>query len=190
MRVISGTCKGRQLKAVPGSSTRPTTDKMKETIFNMIGPYFNGGLGLDLFSGSGGLGIEAISRGLDKVIFVDRDMNAIKTLRGNVSLCRFEDNSEIYRNDAARALKAIVKRDLKFNYIFLDPPYHQQKLVELLEVIAKNNLLTENGFIICEHGADVVLPEKISQLRQEKTGTYGVIGLTIYSAAKKEEDHQ
>ena len=72
MRVISGTCKGRQLKAVPGSRTRPTTDKVKETIFNMIGPYFNGGLGLDLFAGSGGLGIEAISRGLDKVIFVDQ----------------------------------------------------------------------------------------------------------------------
>ena len=71
LRVVSGICKGRPLKAVPGNTTRPTTDKVKEALFNMIGPYFNGGIGLDLFAGSGGLGIEALSRGLDKVIFID-----------------------------------------------------------------------------------------------------------------------
>ncbi|MDG0961887.1 RsmD family RNA methyltransferase, partial [Bacillus paranthracis] len=78
MRVVSGKCKGHPLKAVPGNTTRPTTDKVKESIFNMIGPYFDGGVALDLFGGSGGLGIEAISRGIDKAIFVDRDNKAIK----------------------------------------------------------------------------------------------------------------
>ncbi len=77
MRVVSGSCKGKALQAVPGNSTRPTTDKVKEAMFNMIGPYFEGGIGLDLFAGSGGLGIEALSRGLDKMIFVDRDGKAI-----------------------------------------------------------------------------------------------------------------
>ena len=81
MRVVSGTAKEEHLKAVPGNATRPTTDKVKEAMFNMIGPYFDGGIGLDLFAGSGGLGIEALSRGMDKVIFVDRDDKAIQTIQ-------------------------------------------------------------------------------------------------------------
>ena len=80
MRVVSGKCKGHPLKAVPGSSTRPTTDKVKESIFNIIGPYFEGGQALDLFAGSGGLGIEALSRGMDKAIFVDREYKAVATV--------------------------------------------------------------------------------------------------------------
>ncbi|MEK3887083.1 16S rRNA (guanine(966)-N(2))-methyltransferase RsmD [Bacillus sp. FSL K6-3431] len=181
MRVISGECKGRQLKAVPGNQTRPTTDKVKETLFNVIGPYFSGGLGLDLFAGSGGLGIEALSRGLDKVIFVDRDMKAIQTIKGNLSLCDLDQRSEVFRNDAERALKAIIKRELQFTYIFLDPPYHKQKLTLLLQMIENNNLLINEGAIICEHGADVRLPEDIGGLKQVKKGDFGSIGLTIYS---------
>ena len=109
MRVVSGNCKGKALKAVPGNSTRPTTDKVKEAMFNMIGPYFDGGIGLDLFAGSGGLGIEALSRGLDKMIFVDRDGKAIHTIRDNIHSCGFDDRVEIYRNDAERAIKALIK---------------------------------------------------------------------------------
>ncbi|MBS4177236.1 16S rRNA (guanine(966)-N(2))-methyltransferase RsmD [Lederbergia citrea] len=180
MRVISGTCKGRQLKSVPGSQTRPTTDKIKETIFNVIGPYFTEGLGLDLFAGSGGLGIEALSRGLDKVIFVDRDMNAIQTIKRNIALCGLEEKSEIYRNDSERALKAIIKRDLQFDYIFLDPPYYRQKLVSLLKLIDESKLLKAQGAIICEHSTDVELPQNIGKLVQGKAGDYGSIGLTIY----------
>ncbi len=82
------------LKAVPGNSTRPTTDKVKEAIFNIIGPYFNGGTGLDLFAGSGGLGIEAISRGFEKIIFVDRDGKALQTIKENVKTCGVEQYAE------------------------------------------------------------------------------------------------
>src|SRR4051794_16080351 len=112
MRVVSGSCKGKVLKAVPGNSTRPTTDKVKEAMFNIIGPYFDGGIGLDLFAGSGGLGIEALSRGLDKVIFVDRDGKAIQTIHDNIHSCQFDDKVEVYRNDAERATKAVIKREL------------------------------------------------------------------------------
>ncbi|EIJ79461.1 methyltransferase [Bacillus methanolicus MGA3] len=128
MRVISGACKGRILKAVPGSSTRPTTDKVKEAIFNMIGPYFDGGLGLDLFAGSGGLGIEALSRGLSKVIFVDKDKKAIQIIHENIKTCGLMEQSEVYLNSAERALKAIIKRGLVFDFIFLDPPYKKQQI--------------------------------------------------------------
>ncbi|WP_062105178.1 16S rRNA (guanine(966)-N(2))-methyltransferase RsmD [Bacillus niameyensis] len=180
MRVISGIYKGRQLKAVPGRGTRPTTDKVKETIFNMIGPFFSEGTVLDLFAGSGALGIEALSRGIDKGIFVDKDMKAIQTIKTNIQLCNLDDKSEIYRNDAERALHAISKRNIQFDYIFLDPPYHKQKLESLLEQIEMNQLLKPEGAIVCEHDSNVVLPIQIGCLEQWKQGDYGATGLSIY----------
>ncbi|MCA1029951.1 16S rRNA (guanine(966)-N(2))-methyltransferase RsmD [Bacillus timonensis] len=184
MRVVSGSCKGRPLKSVPGTSTRPTTDKVKESIFNMIGPYFNGGIGLDLFAGSGGLGIEALSRGIEKVIFVDREQKAIQTIKTNLELCQFSHQVEVYRNVADRALKAIIKRDLKFHLIFLDPPYKQQQLKTLIEEIEKNMLLTEDGYIVTEHGSDVTLPAEIGKLQRTKHEVYGLTAITIYSYSR------
>jgi 16S rRNA (guanine966-N2)-methyltransferase len=181
MRVVSGTRKGKSLKAVPGSSTRPTTDKVKEAIFNIIGPYFDGGIGLDLFAGSGGLGIEALSRGAEKVIFVDRDRKAVQTIHENINTCEFEEKAEVYRNDSDRALKAILKRDLAFDLIFLDPPYMKQQLIKLLEVIDSGNLLANGGTILCEHSADVHLPESIGRFIQRKHENYGVISISIYT---------
>ena len=122
MRVVAGSLKGRSIKAVKGTNTRPTTDKVKESIFNIIGPYFDGGMALDLFGGSGNLGIESLSRGIDKVIFVDKEGIAINTIKENVKELRLEDRVEIYRNDAFRALKALVKREIQFDLILLDPP--------------------------------------------------------------------
>ncbi|MBS8263338.1 16S rRNA (guanine(966)-N(2))-methyltransferase RsmD [Mesobacillus boroniphilus] len=187
MRVVSGDLKGRALKAVPGTSTRPTTDKVKEALFNMIGPYFTEGLGLDLFAGSGGLGIEALSRGLDKVIFVDREGKAIHIINENLKSCGLEEKAEVYRNDAVRALKAIQKRDLKFDYIFLDPPYKKQQLVKLLEMIDKENLVQHDGLIVCEHASDINLPEKVGGLVQTRSEKYGIIGITLYKVDAEDE---
>ncbi|WP_246940261.1 16S rRNA (guanine(966)-N(2))-methyltransferase RsmD [Bacillus pinisoli] len=180
MRVVSGKCKGHPLKAVPGQSTRPTTDKVKEAIFNIIGPYFEGGLGLDLFGGSGGLGIEAISRGLDKVIFVDIDQKAIHTIKLNVDSCRLKDQVEIYRNEAEKALKVLIKRELSFDYIFLDPPYHKQKLTSLLSIIDSHHILNEQGKVIVEHSTDVELPETIGELLLTRSEKYGITAISIY----------
>lgn len=88
MRVISGEHRGRKLVAVPGKGTRPTTDKIKESIFNMIGPYFSGGIALDLYAGTGGLGIEALSRGIERCVFVERDPKAFSVVKQNVAACR------------------------------------------------------------------------------------------------------
>jgi 16S rRNA (guanine966-N2)-methyltransferase len=184
MRVIAGTLKGRPLKAVPGSGTRPTTDKVKESIFNMLGPFFEGGIGLDLFAGSGGLGIEALSRGLDKVVFVDKDSKALHTIKTNLKDCDLMDHSEVYRNDANRALKAIVKREITFDYIFLDPPYKQKKLEELVSFIDEHNLLNENGFVLCEYSSDSKPSNEIGRLHKVKEETYGMIGISIYTYQK------
>lgn len=180
MRVVSGDKKGLSLKAVPGTTTRPTTDKVKEAIFNMIGPYFDGGIGLDLFGGSGGLGIEALSRGLQSMIFVDRDGKAIRTIKENLNSCKLTDRAEVYRNDAERALKAIEKRELHFDLIMLDPPYKAQKLLHLMEEIQKRHLLKEEGIIMAEHENNVELPEVIGKLHRVKKEVYGLTVISIY----------
>ncbi|MET3698107.1 16S rRNA (guanine(966)-N(2))-methyltransferase RsmD [Bacillus oleivorans] len=180
MRVIAGTYKGHSLKAVPGMNTRPTTDKVKESVFHRIGPFFNGGLGLDLFAGSGGLGIEALSRGLDRCIFVDHNGKAIQIIKENISALRIsEEQVEIYKADAKRALKACAKRELKFDLIMLDPPYKLKNHMELVEQIEKLGLLKESGQILCEHDAKDVLTETahFSIMKREE---YGMIGVTIF----------
>ncbi|HEY2420012.1 MAG TPA: 16S rRNA (guanine(966)-N(2))-methyltransferase RsmD [Neobacillus sp.] len=186
MRVVSGNCKGRPLKAVPGNSTRPTTDKVKEALFNMIGPYFNGGIGLDLFAGSGGLGIEALSRGLEKVIFIDRDAKAIQVIHENIRSCNFEEKTEVYCNDADRAIKALIKREICFDYIFLDPPYKKQQLVSLMEKMNEKQLLNLNGVIVCEHDRALELPEAVGDYKQIKHEKYGIIAVTIYLRGSEE----
>lgn len=188
MRVVSGTCKGRSLKAVPGTGTRPTTDKVKESIFNIIGPYFDGGLVLDLFAGSGGLGIEALSRGMDKGIFIDRDYSAFQTVKANLDVCKLSDQAEVYKNDSGRALKALIKRELSFDLIMLDPPYKKQKLIELVEEISKARLLTDKGYIVCEHSHDVTLPEQIGRFIIKRKEVYGIIAITIYHWEKFQEE--
>jgi 16S rRNA (guanine966-N2)-methyltransferase len=187
MRVVSGECKGISLKAVPGNTTRPTTDKVKEAIFNMIGPYFDGGTGLDLFAGSGGLGIEALSRGLESMIFVDREGKAIKTVHENLEACGLEEKAEVYRNDSERALKAIVKREISFDYIFLDPPYKKQQLMKLMELIGRHSLLKEEGVIVCEHASDIELPDAAGNFVKTKSETYGIIAVSIFTYSNGNE---
>ncbi|HEU5141069.1 MAG TPA: 16S rRNA (guanine(966)-N(2))-methyltransferase RsmD [Bacillales bacterium] len=186
MRVIAGACKGRPLKPVPGRSTRPTTDKVKEALFNRIGPFFEGGRGLDLYSGSGALGIEALSRGLDELIFVDRDPKAIATVKENIKHCGFSEKSEVYRNDAHRALKVIQKRDLRFSFIFLDPPYFHQKLASDLEKIDQSGMLETGGFIIVEHHESVKLDDEYGMLSLDSREIYGnKTVISVYSRKEK-----
>ncbi|WP_281512375.1 16S rRNA (guanine(966)-N(2))-methyltransferase RsmD, partial [Mammaliicoccus vitulinus] len=149
MRVIGGKYKRLHIKTIDGQSTRPTTDKVKENIFNALQDIE--GLGLDLFAGSGGLGIEGLSRGLSKVIFVDGNFKATKIIKENLNTLHIPDTQfEVYKNDAIRALKALNKRDIKFDYIFLDPPYKKELINRSLEKIEAFDLLNVNGTIICE----------------------------------------
>ncbi|TGS90150.1 16S rRNA (guanine(966)-N(2))-methyltransferase RsmD, partial [bacterium M00.F.Ca.ET.177.01.1.1] len=121
MRVISGIHKSKPLESMEGRNTRPTMDKVKEGIFNSL--HEVSGIGLDLFAGSGALGIEALSRGMEKVIFVDQNFKAIKIIKANLQHLNISDQAEVYKNNADRALKALSKRAMQFDVIFLDPPY-------------------------------------------------------------------
>lgn len=183
MRIIAGTLKGQTLKAVPGNTTRPTTDKIKEAVFQVIGPYFDGGSVLDLFAGSGSLGIEAISRGMDQAIFIDKQGKAIHTIKENLKKVKLEDNVEVFRTDAERALKAVAKRELSFDLILLDPPYKTIKFRDFIETIIENNLLKPGGMIYCEHDPSEVLPEEMKSLATIKKVKYSnTIAITIYQS--------
>lgn len=187
MRVVSGKFKGRQLKAVPGMNTRPTTDKVKESIFNIIGPYFDGGSALDLFGGSGSLGIEALSRGIDRVVFVDKDGKAIQTIKQNVETFELEPRVEIYRNDAMRALNALNKREISFDLILLDPPYKRHHLEDLIHKISDYHLLSETGLIMAEHSNDVELPIILGSFKRTRQEHYGLTVISVYKLATDDE---
>ncbi len=180
MRVVAGQAKGLPLKAVPGKTTRPTTDKVKESIFNMIGPFFEGGTAIDLFAGSGGLGIEALSRGIDHVIFTDKDKKAIETIQANLLKTKLQDQAEVYRADASRALKAMKKNGVTAQLLFLDPPYQMAAAYELMEQAVRDGLLEQGAIIVCEHDRDIELPDAAEQCIRFKKELYGNTVISIY----------
>jgi 16S rRNA (guanine966-N2)-methyltransferase len=185
MRVISGSRKGTSLTAVSGKSTRPTVDKVKESIFNMIGPYFDGGVALDLYAGTGGLGIEALSRGVTRAIFVDSNRKAIDVIKENLQVTHFQEQAEIYKNDATRALKALIKRGLKFDLVFLDPPYAEQKVESEIAILADHQLLNPSAMIVVETDAEVLLAEKVGRVEKVKEVEYGNTRITVYQFEEK-----
>ncbi|MDH4617136.1 16S rRNA (guanine(966)-N(2))-methyltransferase RsmD [Brevibacillus sp. AY1] len=180
MRVIAGEHRGRRLTAVPGKGTRPTTDKVKESIFNMIGPYFDGGWALDLYAGTGGLGIEALSRGAERAVFVERDARAFSIVQQNVSACRLDNQAELYKNDASRALRVLAKRGMAFDLVFLDPPYAQQNITGEIELMQELKLLSDGAWIVAEHDVDITLPEVVGHCIQYRAAIYGDTAVTLY----------
>lgn len=181
MRIIAGKLKGQRLNAVPGNTTRPTADKVREAVFQVLGPFFDGGECLDLFAGSGSLGIEAISRGIEKAIFIDKHPKAIRTIHENLRVLKIEEQAEVYRTDAKRAIHAVAKRGLAFDLILLDPPYQHVDYSKILQKIDNFCLSKENGMVYCEHDVMMQLPDRLDRFRLVKKEHYGkTIGVTIY----------
>lgn len=187
MRVISGSNKGLPLKAVPGTNTRPTTDKVKESIFNMIGPYFDGGIAVDLFAGSGNLGIESLSRGMDKCIFIERDPKAVQTIKENLMKSRLEDAGEIFKADATRAVKALEKRNLKIDLLFVDPPYDKVMYYNLVQTLIDKDCMNNGAIIVCEHEKNVMLEKSYGDFELVRKEIYGSTVISIYRCLKEEE---
>ena len=179
MRVIAGDFKGRQIHAVKGNHTRPTADKIKENAFNIMGQFFTGGRVLDLFAGSGNLGIEALSRGMDHAVFIDVNVNAIKVIKANISNLKLQERTEVYRNDAFKALDVLAKKGATFDLIFLDPPYGKIAMTELLEVIVTTGLLNDNGLVMCEYGEGLRVAYDESILREIRCERYGTIEILL-----------
>ncbi|MGG6795120.1 UNVERIFIED_CONTAM: 16S rRNA (guanine(966)-N(2))-methyltransferase RsmD [Streptococcus canis] len=177
MRIVSGEFGGRPLKTLDGKTTRPTSDKVRGAIFNMIGPYFDGGRVLDLFAGSGGLSIEAISRGMSAAVLVERDRRAQAIIQENIKMTKAEDQFALFKMEADRAIAQLTGQ---FDLVFLDPPYAKETIVATIEALVANNLLSEEVMVVCETNKSVVLPEEIGNLGIWKEKTYGISKVTVY----------
>ena len=175
MRVISGTARGRKLKEPDGRRVRPTTDKVKESMFNIVQFQIQDAAVLDLFAGSGQLGIEALSRGAESVTFVDSARDSVKLVRENVRTAGFEDRAQIFQTDAIGFLEHCGKFDL----IFLDPPYDTDLIDRALEKIIEFDILKNDGIILCETKDDRVLGEPAAPYCAGRTYHYGKIRLTV-----------
>jgi 16S rRNA (guanine(966)-N(2))-methyltransferase RsmD len=177
MRVITGTARGRKLQAVPGMSTRPTSAKIKEAVFNIVQFELEGKTVLDLFAGTGQMGIEALSRGAGEAVFVDIDPKAVRTLRENLKIAGIEEN---FLAVGGEALTFLTQSARRFDIVFLDPPYGSGLLERALEKIAEVDICSKGAIIICEHGAEERLPELAPPYRRERAYTYGGKALTLY----------
>jgi len=176
MRVISGSARGRRLKELQGMQTRPTTDKVKESLFNIIQFDIPGRKVLDLFGGTGQLGIEALSRGAASCTFVEQRRDAVRLIQENLKECRLEDKARVVPGEALAFLSSCRE---KFDVIFLDPPYHTDLMDRALELVTKIDILSEHGIIICETMADRQLPQLEAPYEWGKDYRYGQIKLTI-----------
>lgn len=177
MRVIAGSLKGRKLNSPYDSNVRPTSDKVKEAMFSILMPYTYGAIVCDMFSGSGGLGIEAISRGAEKTYFMDIANDSIKLLKENISKCGISDKVKILQGDSIKGLSRINE---KIDVFLIDPPYNFNLELESLEEISKLDILAEEGIIVVEHSKNSILPDNVGRLSKIKERKYGSIVLSIY----------
>lgn len=178
MRVISGSMRGKKLVSPPDERVRPTLDRVKENVFNMIAFNVPGADVLDLFSGSGALGIEALSRGAESAVFVDKSDESLYVTKENLRMTSFSDKAECVNSDFEDYLKSC---DKKFDLIFLDPPYAEGLLDKAISLIHGNNLLKDGGLIICESdGSPAFVPDEklFSVSRIKKYGRVQIALLT------------
>jgi len=184
LRVIAGELKGRKLSSIDTDLIRPTSDKVKEALFSILGDLVIDCNFLDLFAGSGSVGIEAYSRGAKEVVFVDSHLSSIKILKKNLEKVGILNDTEVIHDDFAAAIEILSRRGRKFDIIFIDPPYGQGLSIEAARKIIKNNLLSKSGVIIIEHGAKEIIPEEIDILEKFKEKKYGNIFLSLYAIKK------
>ena len=175
MRVIAGKAKGRALVAPAGMDTRPITAMMKEALFSMWQFQIQGSDFLDLFAGSGSMGIEAISRGAESVTFIDSSLSSVNVIKRNIASCGFEKQSVVFRSDYSDFLK---NTKAKFDIAFLDPPYNEGILGDALEKTCL--IMNDSGTILCEHPAHIELPEAVNGFEKKKVYRYGKILVSLY----------
>lgn len=176
MRVITGTAKGMRLKTLEGLETRPTTDRVKESIFNIIQFDIEGRRVLDLFAGSGQMAIEALSRGAKNAVILDNRSEAVGIIRENLQKTKLLDKSKIIQKDAAAFLTSAGEQ---FDVIFLDPPYNSNYLSKSLQIISEIDILTKGGIIIVERPSDKPIRELLETDFSVRDYKYGKTTITI-----------
>ena len=169
MRVISGKYKGKNLIGFDIEGTRPTMDRVKESLFGIIQNKIKNSIVLDLFAGSGSLGIEAISNGALEVYFIDNNIELINIIKKNTS--NMDDKIHIMKSDYKNALELLKNSNIKFDIIFLDPPYKLNLINDCLDKIVKYNLLNEDGIIVCEYETEEIYNSSLKLVKDKKYGS-------------------
>lgn len=185
VRVIAGSAKGRNLLSVPGTGTRPITDRVKESLFDILGADVQRSLWLDLYAGTGSVGIEALSRGAEHVVFIDKAYPAVATVRRNLDLTGFADRSEVVRGDALRYI-AQARGDRLFDYVYVAPPQYQDLWAETLARLDERSLLVPDGEIIVQIHPRELHPVSLRTLEQADERRYGSTLLIFYRLASSQ----
>ena len=190
-RVVAGRYKGSRLAAPAGDRTRPTTDKVKEALFSIIQTRVYDSSFLDLYSGSGQIAIEALSRGAGCAVMVEKDAKAAGIIRGNLDKIRAsEDEATLLRLPVDKAVTKLAKDGMKFDIIFLDPPYMsaQKALTEALDLISSGDVLAEDGIVILEHSSDrhqaAMIPTEYEEFESFRSCSYGLSMLTFFKRGR------
>lgn len=187
-RVISGTAGGIFLQVPKGRNTRPTGDRAKEALFSILTPYIrDGNAVLDLFAGSGGMGIESMSRGIPRGVFVDQSFESRKVILRNLEACNLTSRACIMGGDARRAVESLGRQELRFCLVFLDPPYGQGLLIPCIEKIVSCDIMTEMGILVAEHGKQEQPADIIGCLEAWERRMYGEIKFTFYRKWRKQD---
>jgi 16S rRNA (guanine966-N2)-methyltransferase len=173
MRVIAGQFRSRKLAAVPGTATRPTSDRLRETLFNVLGPRIVDSVFLDLYAGTGAVGIEAISRGAREVYFVESDRKAARVIRENLQSLKIEDGAELQEREVIPALRLLDSQAIAADFVFIDPPYEDHgAYAQALGLIAQSQLINAQSIVIAEHdkhfdpGAEFGALKRYRELKQ------------------------
>ncbi|MDX2033298.1 MAG: 16S rRNA (guanine(966)-N(2))-methyltransferase RsmD [Blastocatellia bacterium] len=180
MRIIAGRYKGRRLKTLDGMQVRPTSDRLRETLFNILQSRIEGAAFLDLCAGSGAVGIEALSRGASHVSFIESVRKVADLIRENLRHCGIDEDAAVINRDALQALRRLSTEGRKFDIIYFDPPYESELYAPALRQIAKGGLLNEDGLVIVEHRRQMPLAPSYDQLRPYRELPQGESCLTFY----------
>ncbi|OAT81833.1 16S rRNA (guanine(966)-N(2))-methyltransferase RsmD [Desulfotomaculum copahuensis] len=183
MRVIAGTARGRRLKAPRGWPGRPTADRVKEALFNILAARVPGSSFLDLFAGTGNVGIEALSRGAERAVFVEKDGRAVRAIEENLAATGLEGRAQVLKRDMPAALAEMAGRNC-FDLIFVDPPYGRALEKKALDLIGGNGLLASGGWVIVESGKREILPREAAGLILFRQERYGDTMLSLYVPAQ------
>jgi len=183
MRIITGQYKGRRLKTLEGLHVRPTSDRLRETLFNILAPRIEGARLIDLCAGSGAIGIEALSRGAAAVTFIENNRRAAQLISENLRHCGIAEGVRLINRDALSGLKYLAEQQLQYDIVYLDPPYDSQLYSPLLWLLAKNSLVAAEGVVIVEHRCQLLLEECYDDLCAYRELTQGETQLTFFRRA-------
>lgn len=185
MRVIAGSAKGRLLVAPEGKNTRPITAKIKAALFSSWQTRIQDAKFLDLFAGSGSIGVEALSRGAAEAIFVEKDSRAIQMIRENLARCQFSSGYRVYQEDVFQRIQALKTEGAAFDIIYLDPPFTVDEIfLPVMEALSDGKLLEPDGIITIRTRKEKELPESIGVLEKWKMKFYGISGVHTYRIAE------